>query len=298
MKRFLALLLCCLMVSGLALAEAPADASAEIPGYRTLTSLDGFYGVWGCCASNDDFPYLVLHADSTFEAYDWWQLSDGSSDDALIRRGTYTFNPADGTFTMEGVKDTYIAKTCPGDEDYMVGSHELYGSPDMAMLLLESQAPIEEGIYGDDSMLYMPMKLDEIMLLPSVEALCDDDCCWVESATLTTPGENEPYWSFTLDGKATLEQPGKEAENATYTYDNGLMTLNRADGTVQRLLVQHVYVPLPEDEDEELPYDETTRYSFDYEDEASVGINAILSRTLLRMHNLDTGAVMYYYKWM
>lgn len=290
MKWFFTVLLCAMLLIG---GTAAAEAS---DGYTTLTSMDGFYGIWSCCASNDSLPYLVLHADQTYEAYDWWQIdTETTTGDALRAYGTYTFDPADGTFTMEGSQTAYILKTAYAEEGMESGSGEVEGTPDKAMLLLYDPTPMDEDEFGDNSMLYLPTLPEEISLLPTAELLYEDECCWVESAAFAYPGNGTPIWTFYADGTATWGTRDEVVEKATYVYDNGRLTMTFADGTVKRLLMQCAYIPLLDTEEESAEQYGDMFGLFDIDNEDDYGNGTIISHSLLLVRDLDAQTASYFF---
>lgn len=282
MKRFFALLLGCLMLAGCAM--------AEIPEYTTLTSLDGFYGAWALCGGSD-IPYLVLHADQTYEMYDYWQIDETAAGDDLIKRGAFTFDPAKGSLTLEGCDTVYTAQTCTvaAGETYTSGDG-LFEAAEGAPLLLLYAPLADEDEFGDPSNLMMP--IDSMPLLPTLEYLSDGHE-WALSDAPAQPETDEGSLIFNEDGTVTLladVEGSIVTTDAACTLDNGLLTIVMPDGHTYRLLLQYHYI-LNNPDEPSVGEDMLAYYNFEEAEDA--GWSTAVSYELLLVHDLDDGTVCY-----
>lgn len=288
MKRLWALVLCCFLLSGTALAEDD--------GYTTLTSMESVYGTWAACSSNDEYEYLAIHADGTYEAYDAWQVvKTETPGDALIRRGTYTFDPATGAFSLSGDDLVYTLKTGMAFEGLESGDGSVEGTPDMHTLLLYTTAYYEaDGVFFEQSKLFLPMT-EGMVLLPTYETLTADGLEWCKADQLGTAPLDAVSYRFAADGTGEFltytEAPEAEVVNLTYTLDQGVITITQDDGTVHHWLMQFAY-RLMRDENGELIDDEALQY-MDTDDEEYMTFNAVWSDGHLLVRDLDDGSTFY-----
>ncbi|MDD3336357.1 MAG: hypothetical protein PHI98_12725 [Eubacteriales bacterium] len=287
MKRFLGLLLCCLLLNSVALAQED--------GFTTLASMEGFYGTWAACSSNDEYEYLVLHADGTFEAYEAWQvIATETPGDALMRRGAYTFDPATGAFTLEGDELAYTLKTGIASEGMESGDGTVEGTADMPTLLLYAAVPEEDGVFYEPSKLFLPMR-EGMLLLPTCETLSADELEWSKADKLGAAPLDAPSYRFAADGTGEFltYTDAEEADvvKLTYTIDQGIITITQDNGTVHHWLAQFAY-RLFQDENGEPIDDEALQY-IDTDDDEYIAINAVWSDSHILVHDLDTGSIFY-----
>lgn len=287
MKRFLGLLLCCLLLNSVALAQED--------GFTTLTSMEGFYGTWAACSSNDEYAYLALHADGTFEVYEAWQvIQTKTPGDALMRRGAYTFDPATGAFTLEGDELTYTLKTGMASEGMESGDGTVEGAAGMPTLLLYATVPEEDGVFYEPSKLFLPMS-EGMMLLPTYETLTADEFEWSKADRLGTAALDAVSYCFAADGTGEFltytDADEAEAVKLTYTFDQGVITITLENGTVHRWLMQFAY-RLFQDEDGEPIDDEALAY-MDTDNDEYITFNAVWSDSHILVHDLDDGSMFY-----
>ena len=148
MKRIACLVLCCLMVFGLALAE-------EEPQYEVVKTADELCGSWIAWGPHDTAPFLQLNEDGTFEIYDWDYENPGVRGE-LLSSGTYTLNEADGTFTFEGDELVYTAMVGTATEETS-SSDAGITLPAGTMLLKLETPPVDD---VEMSLCYLPLPED------------------------------------------------------------------------------------------------------------------------------------------
>ena len=281
MKKFWGILLCCILLTGVCLAEGN--------GYETLASMDGFYGVWTACGGNDSLPYLVLHDDQTYEAYDYWQIDDETTTgDALLKRGSFTFTAADGSLALEGDDTVYTAQTAMATDDLESSDGALQATSDMKTLLLSAPLTDED---GESSILFLPMA-EGADLLPTSFQLCGN-WEWAVSATPSIPEESAIRYVFLQDGTGAVVSPtGEGAPDTeaplTYVLDNGRLALRLEDGTIRNLLLQYHYVPMGEG-----GLLNMTDIAYDESKAEEMGWSTAMTDKLILVRDLDDGSIFY-----